>query len=163
MLKALFAGSFDPVHLGHIDIIRRASACFDEVVVAVTVNLAKRNMFSVDERLEMLEEVCRDLPNVTIDRIDGLRSEYIGRNGINVDLRSIRNETDLDYEMPVQQMFAEMGFGAETLVMFTPPRLSYISSNQIRQVYSLGGDVSAMVDARTLAYMDKKLSQTTRL
>lgn len=159
MSKALFAGSFDPVHLGHLDIIRRASKCFDEVVVAVTVNLAKKNMFSVEEREDMLRQLTADLANVTVDRIDGLRSDYINANGITVDLRSLRSGTDLDYEMPVQQMFADMYDIAETLVMFTSPQYSHISSNQVRQVYSLGGDVSRMVHPDTLKFMNEKFNK----
>lgn len=159
MSKALFAGSFDPVHLGHLDIITRASECFDEVVVAVTVNLAKKNMFTVEEREEMIRRLTGGLPNVTVDRIDGLRSAYVNANGITVDLRSLRSGTDLDYEMPVQQMFADMYDRAETLVMFTSPQYSHISSNQVRQVFSLGGDVSGMVHPDTLKFMNEKFNR----
>lgn len=159
MSKALFAGSFDPVHLGHLDIITRASKCFDEVVVAVTVNLAKKNMFTVEEREEMIRRLTGGLPNVTVDRIDGLRSAYVNANGITVDLRSLRSGTDLDYEMPVQQMFADMYDRAETLVMFTSPQYSHISSNQVRQVFSLGGDVSGMVHPDTLKFMNEKFNR----
>ena len=103
MRTALISGSYDPIHLGHLDIIRRAACMYDEVTVAVAVNLTKNAMFSVDERIRMVEDAVRDIPNVKVDRIDCLRSDYVNRNRFTADVRSLRNGTDLDYEMSMAQ------------------------------------------------------------
>ncbi len=156
MNKAVFTGSFDPVHLGHIDIIKRAAKIFDELTVAVTVNLEKDSMFDFDTRVEMIKQSCKDIPNLKVEACEGLRADYVNKNGFNVEVKSLRNSTDLNYELPLAQMHSKLYNNAETIFLMTDPSLSYISSTQVRQVFSLGGDVSMMVHPSTLKLMNKK-------
>lgn len=156
MNKAVFTGSFDPVHLGHIDIIKRAAKIFDELTVAVTVNLEKSSMFDYETRVAMIKEACKDIPNLKVDACEGLRADYVNKNGFNVEVKSLRNSTDLNYELPLAQMHSKLYNNTETIFLMTDPSLSYISSTQVRQVFSLGGDVSMMVHPSTLELMNKK-------
>ncbi len=156
MSKAVFSGSFDPVHLGHIDIIRRAAAMYDELTVAVTVNLEKKNMFDYETRVEMIKEAVKDLKNVKVEECTGLRAAYVNERGFDVEVRSLRNSADFEYEIPVAQMHKRLYKKAEVIFLMTEPQYSYISSNQVRQVFSLGGDVSMMVDPSTLEIMNSK-------
>lgn len=153
MTKALFAGSFDPVTKGHLDIIRRAAKLYDELVVAVTVNLAKTGMFTPEERMEMIRLATADLPNVRVDRIDGLRADYVNENQFTVDIRSLRNTDDFNYEIAIAHLHATLYNNTETVFLMSDPALSYISSSMVRQVFSLGGDASFLLDATTLQYM----------
>ena len=90
--KALYAGSFDPMTLGHLDIIRRAAKIFDELVIGVTVNLEKKTMFTFEERMDMIKEVTKDMPNVTVDKCEGLLADFVNNNGFNVVVRGLRNK-----------------------------------------------------------------------
>ncbi len=155
MSKALFTGSFDPVTLGHIDIIRRAAALCDELTVAVTVNLEKKSMFSFEERVEMIKKACSGIENLKVDSCEGLRAEYIIKGGFDFELKSLRNAADFEYELPVAQMHSKL-YNIETVFLMSDPALSYISSTEVRQVFSLGGDVSKMVHASTLELMNRK-------
>ena len=156
MSKALFSGSFDPIQLGHIDIIRRAAKMYDELVVAVSVNLAKQSMYDFDTRVEMIKRACADIPNLKVDACEGLRAKYINDNGFDVEIKSLRNSADFEYELPISQMHAKLCPNTETVFLMTDPSLSYISSTEVRQVFSLGGDVSMMVHPTTLEIMKKK-------
>ena len=156
MNKAVFTGSFDPVHLGHIDIIKRAAKIFDEITVAVTVNLEKQTMFDFETRVKMIKEACKDVPNLKVESCEGLRAKYINEREFDVEVKSLRNSSDLNYELPLAQMHAKLYNNTETIFLMTDPSLSYISSTQVRQVFSLGGDVSMMVHPSTLELMNKK-------
>ena len=156
MSKAVFTGSFDPVHLGHLDIIKRASKLYDELTVAVTVNLDKKSMFDFDTRVEMIKEACKDLNNVKVEACEGLRADYVNKGKFDVEVKSLRNSADFEYELPLAQMHSKLYNNTETIFLMTDPGLSYISSNQVRQVFSLGGDVSMMVHPSTLELMNKK-------
>ena len=156
MSRAVFTGSFDPVHMGHIDIIRRAAKMFDEITVAVTVNLEKKNMFDYDTRVRLIKEACKDIPNLKVEECKGLRAAYINEKGFDVEVRSLRNSADFEYELPVAQMHQKLYDKAEVIFLMTDPEWSYISSNQVRQVFSLGGDVSMMVHPSSLKIMNEK-------
>ena len=156
--KALYAGSFDPMTLGHLDIITRASKIFDEVVIGVTVNLEKKTMFTFDERMDMIKEAVKDIPNVSVDKCDGLLADYVKNNGYNVVVRGLRNTDDFNNELSMDQLHKHLYEGkAETVYIMSEDRFSFISSTMARQVISLGGDGSMLVPETVLRTMRKKL------
>ena len=156
--KALYAGSFDPMTLGHLDIIRRAAKIFDEVVIGVTVNLEKKTMFTFDERMEMIREVIEDMPNVTVDKCDGLLANFVKTNGFNVVVRGLRNSDDFNDEFTMDQLHKHLYEGkAETVYIISEDRYAFISSTMARQVISLGGDGTVLVPEPVLRVMRKKL------
>ena len=119
MAKALYPGSFDPVTYGHIDVIRRASALFDSLTVAVLNNGAKSPLFSVEERVNMLKGVCRDIPNVKVDSFSGLTAGYVTNNGIHVIIRGLRAVTDFEYELQMAQTNRKLAPDADTVFLTT--------------------------------------------
>jgi pantetheine-phosphate adenylyltransferase len=155
--KALYAGSFDPMTLGHLDIIRRASRIFDEVVIGVTVNLEKKTMFTFEERMDMIREVVKDMPNVTVDKCEGLLADFVNNNGFNVVVRGLRNTTDFNDEMSMDQLHKHLYKNAETIYITAKDEFAFISSTMARQVVSLGGDGSMLVPEYVLHTMRKKL------
>ena len=156
--KALYAGSFDPMTLGHLDVITRASKLFDEVVIGVTVNLEKKTMFTFDERMDMIREVVKDMPNVTVDKCDGLLADFVKGNGFNVVVRGLRNTDDFNDEWSMDQLHKHLYEGkAETVYIMAEDRYAFISSTMARQVVSLGGDGSMLVPPYVLGFMRHKL------
>lgn len=146
MSRAIYPGSFDPVTFGHLDIIRRASKIFDEVIVGILNNPEKSPLFSVQERVKMLEEVTSDLPNVKIDSFSGLLVDYTAKNNIQVSVRGIRGVSDLEYEMQTAQYNSRLSHDdLETIFLTTSPEFSYISSSGVRQVAGFHGDLSPYV------------------
>ena len=157
--KALYAGSFDPMTLGHLDIIRRAASIFDELVIGVTVNLEKKTMFTFRERMEMIREVTKDLPNVSVDKCEGLLADFVKGNRFNVVVRGLRNTVDFDDEYSMDQLHKHLYEGkAETVYIIAEDRYSFISSTMARQVISLGGDGSMLVPPYVLETMKAKLN-----
>ena len=144
-VRAVCPGSFDPVTYGHLDIIRRAADTFDEVTVACMRNISKGGgVFTLDERLEMLEEVTADLPNVTMAVFKGLLVEFAKDNGIGVIVKGLRAVSDFEYELQMAQMNRSIG-GVETLFMAANPDHSFLSSSLVKEVAKFGGDVSDFV------------------
>ncbi len=143
-VTALCPGTFDPVTNGHLDIIERASAHFDAVVVGVLENPAKQPVFGVDERLEMLREATDGLPNVQIDSFSGLLVGFAKTMGSPVIVKGLRAVTDFEYEIQMAQMNHRLG-GVETLFMTTSPTWSFLSSSLVKEVARFGGDVSGLV------------------
>jgi pantetheine-phosphate adenylyltransferase len=144
MRRAACPGSFDPVTLGHLDIIGRASALYDEVVVAVGLNVSKKRMFSFEERTEMLREAVAPYPNVAVDSFDGLIVDFCKARGIQVIVKGLRAVSDFDYELQMAQM--NLGLqGVETMFMTTNPQYSFLSSSLVKEVATYGGDVSGLV------------------
>ncbi len=146
MRRAACPGSFDPVTLGHLDIIGRASSLYDEVVVAVGLNASKRRMFSFEERTEMLREATAVYGNVTVDSFDGLIVDFCKSRDIPVIVKGLRAVSDFDYELQMAQM--NLGLqGIETMFMTTNPLYSFLSSSLVKEVATYGGDVSGLVPA----------------
>jgi pantetheine-phosphate adenylyltransferase len=142
--KAVCPGSFDPVTNGHLDIVGRAAALFDEVTVAVLVNKNKAGLFSVEERIEMLTEVSAGWPNVRIDSFDGLLVDFCRARGIPAIVKGLRAVSDFDYELQMAQMNRQLA-GVETLFVPTSATYSYLSSSLLKEVAALGGDVAGLV------------------
>jgi len=146
MSRAVCPGSFDPVTNGHLDVIGRVSAQFDEVVVTVTINPNKQGMFTIDERLEMLTEATAHLANVTVDAWQGLLVDYARQRGISAIVKGLRGANDFDYELQMAQMNHKLT-GVDTLFVATNPVYSYLSSSLVKEVAAYGGDVSDMLPA----------------
>ena len=155
--KALYAGSFDPITNGHVDIICRASKQFDKLVIGVIANPSKNPFFSIDERKEMIEMVIRHLDNTEVAGFSGLLAEYVNNNSFDVVIRGLRATTDFEYEIQMAQMNAWLfNDNVETIFLMTSPNYSFISSNMIKEVFSLGGDVKGLVPDKVLDYMNQK-------
>ena len=146
MTRAVCPGSFDPVTNGHLDIFRRASVLFDELVIATGTNQSKSRLFDPDERLEMLRTVCADLPNVTVMGFTGLIVDFCREIDAQAIVKGLRGGNDYEYELPMAQMNSHLT-GVETVFVPTNAALGYVSSSLVKEVASLGGDVSALVPA----------------
>ena len=144
MRRAVCPGSFDPVTNGHLDIIKRASSLFDEVVVAVLINKKKQGMFTVEERIDLLQQVTSDLPNVTVDSFHGLLVDFCATNEIHAIVKGLRAVSDFDYELQMAQMNFQLS-GVDTVFVSTSPRYSFLSSSLVKEVATYGGDVSNLL------------------
>jgi pantetheine-phosphate adenylyltransferase len=156
--RVVCPGSFDPVTNGHLDIIGRAAGLYDEVVVAVLVNITKKCLFTVDERVDMLREVTRDYGNVRVDRFQGLLVDFCAANGIAAVVKGLRAVSDFEYEMQMAQMNYRMA-KVETMFMTTNPQYSFLRSSLIREIASYGGDVSGLVPDSVLTRLRARLAQ----
>jgi pantetheine-phosphate adenylyltransferase len=140
---AVFPGQFDPITNGHLDVIHRGMSLFDQLIVAVGINPEKRELFSIDERVEMIKTLTRGLPNVRVERYGGLTVDFVRQAGASVILRGIRDISDLRYEFQLAQANRAVG-DVETLFVMTGDQYALTSSSLIRQVVSLGGDVNKL-------------------
>ncbi len=145
MTKAIYPGSFDPVTYGHLDIIKRAAMIFDTLTVAVLNNKAKSPLFSVDERVKMLQEVCADFQNVRIDSFSGLLADYSVKNGADVIIRGLRAVTDFEYELQMAQTNRKIDDRVDTVFLTTSLEYAYLSSTTVKEVAFFGKDVSQFV------------------
>ena len=145
MAIALCPGSFDPVTLGHLDIIERSARHFDEVIIAVIRNPQKsQSLFSLEERQEMLKEALPHVGNVRLEFFKGLLVEFAREQGADAIVKGLRAVSDFDYELQMAQMNQKLS-GIDTFFLSTSPQYSYLSSSLVREVARFGGDVSAMV------------------
>lgn len=144
MKRAVCPGSFDPITYGHLDIIERASAQFDEVIVAVGNNRAKEGFFTVEERMAMIAETTAKFGNVKVDSWKGLLGEYCKENNIDVIIKGLRAMSDFDYELQMAQVNLQ-GSGVESMFMATSPAHSFLSSSLIKELAHYDGDVSSMI------------------
>jgi pantetheine-phosphate adenylyltransferase len=144
MRRAACPGSFDPPTNGHLDIIERASALYDEVVVAVLINKTKARLFTVEERIEMLREITAGYGNVVVDSFYGLLVDYCRARDITVAVRGLRAVSDFDYEQKMAQMNRQLS-GLETVFITNTPPYSFLSSSLVKEIAQFGGDVSHLV------------------
>jgi pantetheine-phosphate adenylyltransferase len=159
--RAVCPGSFDPVTNGHIDIVSRASALFDEVTVAVLINKSKKSMFSVEERIDMLTEVCSGFHNVKIDAFHGLLVDFCQERGIHAIVKGLRAVSDFDYELQMAQMNSSLA-PVETVFVPTSPEYSFLASSLVKEVATFGGDVSTLVPPLVLDRLLARLEERRR-
>jgi pantetheine-phosphate adenylyltransferase len=157
MRRAVCPGSFDPVTNGHLDIVQRAAGLFDEVIVAVGVNVSKSRLFTAAERLSMLEQGVAGLGNVRVEGFTGLITSYCREAGAVAIVKGLRSGTDLDYEMQMAQMNAHLT-GVETVFVPANPQFGFVSSSLIKEVVSYGGDVSGLVPEFVLGPLVDRLA-----
>ena len=159
MKKAIYPGSFDPVTLGHIDVIERASKLFDHLIIGVLNNRAKSPLFSVEERVKMLEEVTKDLPNVEVKSFGGLTVDFARECGANAVVRGLRAITDFEYELQIAQLNRVMDSGIDTVFLTTNLKYAYLSSSSVKEVAAYGGDISHFVTQHVEEKVHEKLKQ----
>jgi pantetheine-phosphate adenylyltransferase len=155
--RVVCPGSFDPITFGHLDIIERASALFDEVVIAVLVNQTKKTLFTVDERLAMIAEVTAQYSNVRVDSWSGLLVDYCETHDVKAIVKGLRAVTDFDYELQMSQINLQLK-GVETLFMSTAPEHSFVSSSLVKEIATFGGDVSPYVPASIIEKVTARLA-----
>jgi len=152
-MRALIAGTFDPITVGHSDIIRRASLMFDEIVVVIFNNSEKQNFFTDKQRIEMAEIACADISNVKIDSYDGMLAEYMKTNGINIIIKGVRNVSDFTYEYMLAEINRSVYNDIETLFMSSKPEFQHVSSSVVREFLKHGADISKLVPPAVLEYI----------
>jgi len=155
-MRAIYAGSFDPVTNGHCDIIQRAARLCDELVVAVLSNPAKVTKFTAQERLDMLQEICKDMPNVTIAAFGGLLVDFAKQQNAKVIIRGVRSAADFEYEMQMAQLNKELDPDIETLFLPSDVGLTHISSSFVKEIADFGGNIGFMVPSTVLNKMFEK-------
>ncbi|MEU6668352.1 pantetheine-phosphate adenylyltransferase [Streptomyces sp. NPDC046727] len=158
MRRAVCPGSFDPITNGHLDIIARASRLYDEVYVAVMINKAKKGLFEIEERIELIREVTSEYANVRVEAFHGLLVDFCKQRDIPAIVKGLRAVSDFDYELQMAQMNNGLT-GVETLFVPTNPTYSFLSSSLVKEVAAWGGDVSHLVPAQVLEALNKRLGR----
>ena len=148
MKRAIYPGSFDPLTLGHLDMIKRSAKIVDELVIGVLNNSAKNSLFSLDERVSMIKEMTESMPNVTVASFDGLLVDYMKEINATIIVRGLRAVTDFEYELQIAQTNHVENPEVETIFLTTSLQYSYLSSTIVKEVASYGGDISKFVPAR---------------
>ncbi|MDQ4046395.1 MAG: pantetheine-phosphate adenylyltransferase [Actinomycetota bacterium] len=150
MRRAVCPGSFDPIHNGHLEVIARAASLFDEVIVAVSTNYAKKYRFPLEERIEMAKETLASLRGIVVEPVgEGLLAEYCRQRGVSAIVKGLRSSSDFDYELPMATMNRQLS-GVETVFLPAEAHYVHLSSTLIKEVFTLGGNVSDFVPRSVL-------------
>lgn len=161
MKSAIYPGSFDPVTYGHLDIIKRAADIADHLTVAVLNNSAKTPLFSVEERVNILKEVTKDIPNVSVESFSGLLINYAKEKDIHVSVRGLRAITDFEYELQIAQTNRKLSNGGlDTIFLTTSLEYSYLSSSSVKEIASFNGDISQLVPEYVAKLVYEKYGHT---
>ena len=146
MKRAVYPGSFDPVTFGHLDVIKRASQIFDVLIVSVLNNKEKSPLFSVEERVKILKEATKEIPNVQVDSFSGLLIDYAAENDLHIAVRGLRAITDFEYELQIAQTNRKLSREKlDTMFLTTSLEYAYLSSSSVKEIASFGGDISQCV------------------
>ena len=162
MKIAVYPGSFDPVTLGHIDIIKRTATMFDKVIIGVLNNRAKSPLFTAEERVELLKEVTGDIPNAEIQAFKGLLIDFVRQNHANVIVRGLRAITDFEYELQMAQTNRVIAPEIDTIFLTTNLKYSYLSSSIVKEIAEYDGDISAFLHTAAAARVRAKLEEKTK-
>lgn len=154
-MRAIYPGSFDPVTYGHLDIIKRSSGLVDELIVGVLNNNAKSPLFSTEERVKMLQEVTKDIPNVKVVMFEGLLVDFAKQMNAGMIIRGLRAITDFEYELQMAQTNHKLAEGLETIFLTTSLEYSFLSSTIVKEVATYGGDISQFVPE----YISKRIAE----
>lgn len=154
---ALYPGTFDPITLGHEDIVRRAAALFDVVIIAVAAAHHKKTLFSLDERLQMTRQAFADVPQVQVKPFSGLTTAFALEHGAQVLVRGIRSVADFDYEAQLAGMNRDLARAVDTIFLTPEKTVQFISSTLVREISTLGGDVAQFVSPQILEHLKNKL------
>ncbi|MDX1476559.1 MAG: pantetheine-phosphate adenylyltransferase [Saprospiraceae bacterium] len=147
MKIAVFPGSFDPITVGHVDLVKRALPLFDKIVVAIGINSKKQYLFDLDQRIQWLEDVFTGYDKVTVDSFSGLTVHFCNQIGARYLIRGLRNASDFDYEKTISQLNHIVGKETETVFLISKPEYSHISSTIVREIIKGGGDASPFLPA----------------
>lgn len=159
MKIAVYPGSFDPITFGHLDIIERATKIFDKVIVAVSVNSGKVPLFTIEERVEMIKNECLNLPKVEVCSFCGLLSDFVSLNRAQAIVRGLRAVSDFEYEFQMALTNRKLNPQAETIFFVAMPEYSFLSSSIVKEIASLGGDVTGMVSQAVAEKLRQKYSK----
>ena len=155
--KVLYAGSFDPITNGHLDLINRAAKLGDHLIVGVIENHSKKSFFTVEERVDMITTATSHIPNIEVDNFSGLLADYVRLNNVDVVVRGLRATMDFEYEIQMAQMNARLyNNGVETIFLMTSPDYSFVSSSIVKEVFMLNGNIKGLVPDTVLEYMERK-------
>lgn len=154
-MKAIYPGSFDPVTLGHLDIIKRSAKKFDELIIGVLRNNSKNTMFTLDERVEMIEQVLYDCDNIKVEVFDGLLVDFFDEVDADIVVRGLRAVSDYEYELQMAQVNKQLNSNVETLFLVASSEYSYISSSLVKEISYYGGDISLFVPK----YVEDKIKE----
>lgn len=157
---AIYPGSFDPPTNGHLDVVRRAADLFPRVIVAVGIHPSRRPLFTLDERLELMHQVCDGIPNITIESFEGLLADYARKMRARVIVRGLRVGADFEYELQIAHANADLAEEVDTVFLPTRTRYGFISASLVREIASHGGDVSRYTPAPVCAALERKFGRT---
>ena len=153
---AIYPGSFDPITNGHLDIITRGSKIYDKLIVAVLVNMDKNCLFSIEERVDLIKRVTKDLDNVEVLSFDGLLVDFAKIHNSNVILKGLRTMSDFEYEFQMALMNSKLDSEIETVFMMTSSEFSYVSSSSVKQVAKFGGNVEGLIPKELISELMEK-------
>ncbi|HVE43708.1 MAG TPA: pantetheine-phosphate adenylyltransferase [Gammaproteobacteria bacterium] len=154
--KAVYAGTFDPITLGHVDLVQRATRIFDHIIIGVAENNKKNPLFSIEERVSLTATILKEYKNVQVLGFDGLLVDFAAAHGANVVLRGLRTVTDFDYEFQLASMNRRLNDSVESIFLMPAEKYMYVSSNLVREIAAFGGDVSPFVPPLVVDALHKK-------
>ena len=156
MKTAIYPGSFDPITKGHLDVLKKASAMFDRVIIAVLKNNSKKAYLPIEDRVQLIKESVKDFDNVEVDSFNGLTIDYARQKGANVLIRGLRAVSDFEYEMQISQTNYALAPEINTVFLITKPKYNFISSSIVKEIASMNGDISKFVPNAVMEYFINK-------